>query len=83
MLEISLGDCFLGFDRVHEAQHCFRKRVVDKADFADRGDVIMCNAGIPEDAEEVRRRVRLHRIERAARKLLDEVTGGATRSVRT
>ena len=43
----------------------------------------MRDAGVPQDLEQVGRRVRLDRIERAARKLLDEEAGGATRGVRT
>ena len=39
MLEISFGDCFLGFHGMHEAKHRVRKRLVDEPDFADRGDV--------------------------------------------
>src|SRR3546814_1844491 len=36
----------------------------------------------PQDLQQVGRRVRLHRIHRAARKLLDEESGGACRGVR-
>ena len=83
MLEIGLGDRFLGLHRVHEAEHRLGQRLVDQADFADRGDVIMRDAGFPQDLQQVGRRVRLHRIERAARELLDEEAGGAPRGVRT
>ena len=83
MVEIGLGDRFLGLHRVHEAEHRVGQRLVDEADLADRGDVIMRDAGFPEDPQQVRRRVRLHRIERAARELLDEETGGAPRGMRT
>ena len=43
----------------------------------------MGDAGVPQDLQQVRRRVGLDRIERAARKLLDEEAGGAPRGVRT
>ena len=49
----------------------------DQAHFADRGDVIMGDARVPQDLQQVGRRIGLHRIERAARKLLDEEAGGA------
>ena len=55
----------------------------DQADLADRGDVVMRDARIPQDLQQVGRRVRLDRIERAARELLDEEAGGAARGVRT
>ena len=83
MLEISFGDRFLGLHRVHEAQHRLRERLVDQADLADRRDVIVGDARVPQDLEQVGRRVRLDRIERAAGELLDEETGGATCGVRT
>ena len=83
MVEIGLGDGLLGLHRMHEAQHRLRQRLVDQPDFADRGDVVMRDAGVPQDLQQLRRRVRLDRIERAARKLLDEEAGGATRGVRT
>ena len=83
MLEIGLGDGFLGLHRVHEAQHRLGQRLVDQAHLADRGDVVMRDARVPQDLQQVGRRVRLHRIERAARKLLDEEAGSAARGVRT
>ena len=43
----------------------------------------MGDAGVPQDLQQVGRRVRLDRIERAARELLDEEAGGAPRGVRT
>ena len=82
MIEISLGNGFLGLHRVHEAQHCLRQHVVDQPHLTDRGDVIMGDAGIPEDLQQVGRRVRLDRIERAARELLDEEPGRAPRGMR-
>ena len=83
MVEISLGDGFLGLHRVHEAEHGLGQRLVDKADLADGGDIIMRDAGVPQDLQQVGRRVGLDRIERAARELLDEETGSAARGVRT
>ena len=59
------------------------QRLGDQAHFADRRDVIMGDARVPQDLQQVGRRVGLDRIERAARKLLDEEAGGATRGVRT
>ena len=81
--EIGLGDGFLRLHRVHEALHRLGQGLVDQAHFGDRGDVIMGDSAVPQDPEQVGRRVGLDRIERAARKLLDEESGGATRSVRT
>lgn len=46
-------------------------------------DIIMGDAARPQGAEQRGRRVRLHRIERPARKLLDEETGGAGCGLRT
>ena len=83
MLEIGLGDRFLGLDRVHEAQDRVGQRLGDQPHLGDRGDVIMGDAGVPQDPQQVRRGIGLHRIERAARKLLDEEAGGAARGVRT
>src|SRR4029079_8062232 len=82
MLEISLGDRRLGLDRMHEALHGLGQRLVDEPDLADRGDVIMGDCGVPQNAEQVGRRIALYRLDRAARELLDEVAGGATLGVR-
>ena len=43
----------------------------------------MRHARIPKDAEQIRRRIGFYRIERLARKLLDEETGSARSGVRT
>ena len=43
----------------------------------------MGDPGVPQDPQQIGRRIGLHRIERAARKLLDEETGGAPRGMRT
>ena len=83
MVEIGLGDGLLGLHRVHEALHRLGQRLADQAHLADRGDVVMGDAGVPQDLQQVGRRVGLDRIERAARELLDEEAGGATRGVRT
>ena len=50
VLEIGLGDRFLGLHRVHEAQHRLGQRLVDQPHFGDRGDVIMGDARVPQDA---------------------------------
>ena len=81
VIEIGLGDRFLGLHRVHEADDCLGQRLVDQADLADRGDVVMGDARVPQDAQQVRRRVRLDRVERAARELLDEEAGRAARGM--
>ena len=83
MLEIGLGDRFLGFHRVHEALHRLGQELVDQPDLADRGDVVMGNARFPEDPQQVGRRVRLHRVKRPAREFLDEKTSGSPRGMRT
>ena len=64
--EISLGDRFLGFHRVHEAKRRLRQRLGDEADLGDRGDVIMGDAFLPQDPKQIRRGIGLHRIEHAA-----------------
>ena len=43
----------------------------------------MRDARVPQDLQQVGRRIGLHRIERAARELLDEEAGGAARGMRT
>ena len=83
MSEIGLRDRFLGLDRMHEAKRRFRQRFRDQAHLADRGDVIMGDARVPQDLEQVRRGIGLDRIERLARKLLDEEAGGTLCGVRT
>jgi hypothetical protein len=80
---IGFGDRLLGFHRVHEAELRFGKRFRHQPHFGERGDVVMRHAAVPKDAKQVRGRVRLHRIERAARKLLNEEAGGAPGGVRT
>jgi len=82
MGEIGLGDRLLGLHGVHEADHGLGQRIVHEPDLADRGDVVMRDSGVPQDLQQVRRRVRLDRIERAARELFNEETGGALRGVR-
>ena len=67
MLEIGLGDGFLGLHRVHEARAPPPAASRHQAHFADRGDVIMRDALVPQDPQQVRRRIGLDRIERPAR----------------
>jgi hypothetical protein len=81
--KIGLGDRFLGLDRMHEAERRLRQGGRNQADLGDRGHVVMGHAGIPQYLEQVRRGIGLHRIERAARKLLDEESGGPMRGMRT
>jgi hypothetical protein len=83
VLEISLGNRFLGLDRMHEADRRFRQRLGDKPHLGDRGHVVMRDSAIPKDLEEIGRRIRLHRIEHPARKLLYKEAGGAPGGVRT
>eukprot|EP01088_Endostelium_zonatum_P020031 TRINITY_DN7198_c0_g1_i1.p2 TRINITY_DN7198_c0_g1~~TRINITY_DN7198_c0_g1_i1.p2 ORF type:complete len:248 (+),score=-22.60 TRINITY_DN7198_c0_g1_i1:360-1103(+) len=83
MREIRLRDRLFGLDRVHEAAGRIRQRRLDQAHFGDRGGVVMRDAVVPEHTEQVRAGVRLHRIHRAARKLLDEESGCPCRGVRT
>lgn len=83
MFEIGFGDGFLGLHRVHEALHRLGQRVADEADLADGRDIIMGDSGVPQNPEEVGRRVRLDRIERPARELLDEVASGSVGCMRT
>ena len=82
VLEISLGNRFLSLDRVHEAKRCVRQRPRDEAHLGNRGNVVMRYAAIPQDRQQIRRRVRFYRIDRAARKLLDEEAGGTRSGVR-
>jgi hypothetical protein len=81
--EIGFLDRFLGLHRVHEAEHRLRQSLGDEAHLGDRGDVIVGDALGPQQAQQIRRRIGLHRIKRPARKLLDEEAGGAPGGVRT
>jgi hypothetical protein len=80
---IGFGDRLLGLDRVHEALDGPGQGLGDEAHLGDRRDVVMSHAAFPQDAQQVRRRIGLDRIERAARKLLDKEAGGAHCGVRT
>jgi hypothetical protein len=51
IVEISLGDRFLGLDRVHEAQGRVGQHVADQAHLGDRRDVEMGDAIIPQDLD--------------------------------
>ncbi len=83
MLEIGLGDGLLGLHRMHEAEHGLRKRLVNEPYLTDRCDVVVRHALVPQDPEQVGRRIRLHRIERPSRELLHEEPGRAARGMRT
>ena len=50
MLEIGLGDRFLGLHRMHQADHRLRQGLMDQANLGDRGDVKMGDALVPQDA---------------------------------
>ena len=83
MVEIGLGDRLLRLHRMHEAGHRLGKGLRDQPHLGDRRHVIMGDAFRPQDPQQVRRGIGLHRIERAARKLLNEEAGGAPGGVRT
>ena len=83
MSEIGLGDHLFGLHRVHEALDGVRQHFGDQPDLGDRGDVIVADAGIPQNLQQVGRGVRLDRVQRAAGKFLHEEPRGAARSVRT
>ena len=83
MIEIGFGDDLFGLHRVHEALDRLGQRLPDQANLADRGHVVMGDAGVPQDLEQVGRGVRLDRIERAAREFLDEEPRRAPRGMRT
>ena len=68
--------------RVHEAKRRVGQRRTHQPHFGDRCHVVMRHAVVPQDLDQIRRRVGLYRIERLARKLLDEETGSARRGVR-
>src|SRR3546814_19973177 len=63
---------FLGLHRMHEAQRRPRKGARHQSHLGDRGDVIMGHAGIPQQTQQVGRRIRLDRIQGRAGKTLDE-----------
>ena len=69
-------------DRVHEAQRRAGQRGANQPHFRDRSDVVMRHAIVPQHLDQVGRRIRLYRIERLARKLLDEEAGGSRSGVR-
>ena len=83
VIEIGLGDRFRGLHRMHEAEHRLGKRLVDQAHFADRRDVVVRDAFFPQNPQQRRRRIRLHRVERPPRELVHEEAGRATRGMRT
>ena len=83
MRVVGLADRAGCLDRMHEAQHRLRKRRADETHLGNRGDVVMRHAIVPQDLQQIGRRIGLHRIERLARKLLDEETGGARGGMRT
>jgi len=82
VFEIGLANRVRGLDRVHEAQNRLGQDRAHQPHLGDRSDVEMGDAIVPQDANQVRRGIGLDRIERLARKLLDEETGGARSGVR-
>ena len=82
VLAVGFADRAGRLDGVHEAQRRAGQRGAHQPHFGDRGDVVMRHAVIPQHLQQVGRGIRLHRIERLARKLLDEETGGARGGVR-
>jgi len=82
VFEVRFADRARSLDRVHEAQLGLRERLAHEPHLCDGGDVEMADPVIPQDLQELGRGVGLHRIQRLARKLLDEETGCARRGVR-
>ena len=82
VFEIGFADGGRRLYRVHEAQHSLRQQGAHQTHLSNRGDIVMRHPCIPQDLDEVRGRVRLHRIEHLARKLLDKEAGGAPRCMR-
>src|SRR4051812_31847157 len=82
MREIRLADRFLGLDRVHEAQGRLGNDASDQPYLGDRGDVEVRNPAFPQKLDQLRRGVRLNRVERAALELLHEEAGSTPRGMR-
>ena len=82
MLVIGFGDRTLGLHRVHKAQFGLRQDRTNQAHLDDRCDVVMRHAVIPQDADEIGRRVGLDRVERTPAKTVDEETRRARSRVR-
>jgi hypothetical protein len=83
VIEIGFRDRLLGLDRVHEAQGRAGQSLSDQPHFGDRRDVVMRDPAVPQDLQQVRRGIRLDRIDGPARKLLHEESGGPPGGVRT
>ncbi len=83
MHTISLADRAGRLDRVHEAQHRFGQDAAHQPHLSDRGDVVMRDPGVPQHAQQLGRGIGLHRIERAAGKLLNEKARRTRGGVRT
>ena len=82
MLEIGFADGAGRLDRMHEAQRRFRQGGAHQPHFGDGRDVVMRNAVVPQDLDQIGRGIGLHRIQRLARKLLFEESGSARGGVR-
>ena len=80
--EIRFRNRFRRFHRMHEAQRGIRQQARDETHLGDRGDVVMRDAAVPQDPQQIGRRIRLHGIPRTPRKPLDEEARGARRGVR-
>ena len=83
MIEIGLTDGLFGLDRMHEMERCRRKKFADKANLGNRRDIIIGDPAVPQQSDQIGRRVGLDGIKRAARKLFDKKARGARRCVRT
>ncbi len=82
VIAISLGNGTSGFYRMHEAQGRLGQHFAHHAHLTDRGHVVMGHARIPQDTDQVRRGIRLHRIHGGAGKLLDKESCSPRRGMR-
>ncbi|MCY1170694.1 hypothetical protein D9M73_107810 [compost metagenome] len=83
IVEIGRADRFGCLDRVHEAQGRLGERFRNQTHFRDRRDVEMGDARIPQNLQELRRRIRFHGIHRTTRELLCEEPGRTRCRMRT
>ena len=80
---VSFGNRRRRLHRVHETQHSLRAQgIAHQPHFGDAGGIVMGDPRIPQRPQQIRRGVRLYRIQRLARKLLYEETGGARGGLR-
>ena len=81
--EIGFADRLFGLDRMHEAQGRLWQQVAHQSHFGDGSGIIMRDAAIPQQPDQIGRGIGFYRIERLARKLLDKEAGGARGGMRT